>query len=148
MDKLVAAFVGLLCLAACAGTGAGGADVAGPLAPRVEAPASDAGAPAPEAQPPVVAFAVTPRAEPPPRQSGEDEVVIPGQSERQVPPPDGDPRSRFERREDIRAWDQCVIDLQGALESDPMGPQLQSPEEMCRGSLGMAGRDAVPDSRR
>ncbi|HCK84096.1 MAG TPA: hypothetical protein DHW63_06150, partial [Hyphomonadaceae bacterium] len=81
------------------------------------------------------------------RASGEDEIVVPGQVQRQIPPPNGDPRSRAERIEDIRAWDQCVTSVQAAFESDPMRPQLQSPEEVCRTSLGMAARDGVPESR-
>jgi hypothetical protein len=49
--------------------------------------------------------------------------------------------------EDIRAWDQCVTRVQAAFESDPMSPQLDSPEEYCSQSLGMSDRDAVPLSR-
>ncbi len=37
--------------------------------------------------------------------------------------------------------------LQGAAEGDPMRPQLDAPEEICRTSLGMTNRDSVPDSR-
>ena len=53
-----------------------------------------------------------------------------------------------ERMEDVRAWDRCVIAVQSATESDPMRPQLTTPEEYCRQSLGMADRTAVPASRR
>jgi len=78
----------------------------------------------------------------------DDSIVVPGQRDVQVPPPGGDPRSNAERREDVRAWDRCVIGVQSAFESDPMRPQLTSPEEYCRESLGMSNRTAVPDSRR
>jgi hypothetical protein len=77
-----------------------------------------------------------------------DTIVVPGQRETQVPPPGGDPRSVAERAEDVRAWDRCVMSAQGAFESDPMRPQLDSPEEYCRNSLGMASRTAMPESRR
>ncbi|QGZ93211.1 hypothetical protein [Terricaulis silvestris] len=80
------------------------------------------------------------------RRSGSD-IIVPGVRERQVQPPRGDPRSTSERMEDIRAWDQCVTRVQAAFESDPMSPQLDSPEEYCSQSLGMAERDAVPLSR-
>lgn len=76
----------------------------------------------------------------------DDEVVVPGQRERQITPP-GDPRSTSERMEDIRAWDRCVMTVQNAYERDPMRPQLDSPEQYCSRSLGMANRDAVPMSR-
>jgi len=65
-----------------------------------------------------------------------------------VRPPQGDPRSNEERMADIRAWDQCVIQVQSAFDADPMRPQLTTPEEYCRDSLGMAERTAVPLSRR
>jgi hypothetical protein len=80
------------------------------------------------------------------RRSGSD-IIVPGVRERQVQPPRGDPRSTSERMEDIRAWDQCVTRVQAAFESDPMSPQLDSPEEYCSQSLGMSDRDAVPLSR-
>jgi hypothetical protein len=66
----------------------------------------------------------------------------------QVPPPAGDPRNNEERRADVRAWDQCVMQVQSAFDSDPMRPQLTTPEEYCSQSLGMAERMAVPVSRR
>ncbi len=149
MDKRMVVLVGLLCLTACAGIEPVGRGVTGAPAPPTEVRAEgDPSAAAPETLPPVVAFELAPAAAPAPRRSDEDEIVIPGQSQRQIPAPDGDPRSRLERREDVRAWDRCVTDVQGAFESDPMGPQLQSPEEVCRASLGMTGRGAVPESRR
>ena len=77
----------------------------------------------------------------------DDEVVVPGQRERQVQPPNGDPRSNTERMQDIRAWDQCVVRVQGAYDRDPMRPQLDTPEEYCRESLGMADRTSIPQSR-
>lgn len=151
METRMVVLVGLLCLTACAGIEPVGRGAMGAPAPATEARADERGNPPAadaEAQPPVVAFEVAPPADPAPRRSDEDEIVVPGQTQRQIPPPDGDPRSRLERREDVRAWDECVTEVQSAFESDPMGPQLQSPEEVCRASLGMAARDAVPESRR
>jgi len=77
----------------------------------------------------------------------DDEVIVPGQREQQIAPPNGDPRSTSERMQDIRSWDQCVTRVQSAFERDPMRPQLDSPEEYCARSLGMADRDAIPISR-
>lgn len=78
-----------------------------------------------------------------------DDVVVPGQVQRQVRPPQGDPRTTSERMEDIRAWDRCVIEVQGAaLDSDPMEPQLDTPEDVCRNQLGMADRLSVPYTTR
>ncbi len=87
---------------------------------------------------------------PPPdrRTSSNEEVVVPGTQERQVTPPPGDPRSVSERAADIRSWDACVLRAQAHTSSDPMKPQLDSPEELCRRTLGMRNRTAVPDSRR
>lgn len=76
-----------------------------------------------------------------------DDVVVQGQRERQVAPPEGDPRSTAERMEDIRAWDRCVTTVQAAYERDPLRVQADSPEEYCARSLGMAERTAVPLSR-
>lgn len=113
-------------------------------------------APAPQRTqaPPSVAPQVTapPSAGPSPTapaaQSNDDDVVVRGQVQTQVPPPAGDPRSNEERRADIRSWDQCVSQVQSAFDSDPMRPQLTTPEEYCSQSLGMADRGAVPVSRR
>lgn len=107
--------------------------------------ATQAAPPSPVAAPEV--SAPTPRPAPRQQASGND-IIVPGQVERQVAPPQGDPRSVSERVRDIRAWDQCVMQVQGAFESDPMSPQLTTPEEYCRNSLGMANRDAIPASRR
>lgn len=82
------------------------------------------------------------------RRAADDNVVVRGQTERQVEAPSGDPRSTAERMQDVNAWDRCVTRVQAAYESDPMRPQLDSPEEYCRQSLGMRNRDAVPESRR
>ena len=125
---------------------------AAPAPAPVTAPASVAPAPAPAptlTAPPVAASQV---AAPPPsrptRTSTDDStIVVPGQRETQVRPPNGDPRSNAERMEDIRAWDQCITASQAAFESDPMSPQLDTPEDYCRRSLGMANRTAMPISR-
>lgn len=145
------ALAGLIALAACAGV-----EPIGRSASRAPAPPTETAPPAnvtlPQSAPtPGVAAqdvaAPAPDARAPAR-SDDDDIVVPGQTERQVPPPNGDPRNRIERNEDIRAWDQCVAGVQAAFESDPMRPQLDRPEEVCNRSLGMAGRDAVPDSTR
>ncbi len=149
----------LLALAACAGVEPVGRGVSrAPTPPVVEAsPPAAAVTPAPQLPPveapapPIVAaenVAAPPAA---PRQrsrSGEDEIVVPGQTERQSPPPIGDPRNIIERNEDIRAWDRCVMSEQGAFDGDPMSPRLDTPEDLCRRSLGMADRGAIPESRR
>jgi hypothetical protein len=77
----------------------------------------------------------------------DDDVVVPGVRERQVQAPNGDPRSNAERMQDIRAWDRCVMSVQGAAEADPLRPQLVTPEDYCSQSLGMAERTSVPQSR-
>lgn len=118
------------------------------------APPPPATEPAPAAPPPAPTPA--PQTPPPPAEASEEtvaaprasgDVVVPGARQRQVQPPGGDPRSNAERMQDIRAWDQCVMRVQSAFERDPMRPQLQTPEEYCRQSLGMADRTAVPASR-
>lgn len=152
----VGALVAALALTACAGVTPAGRNAAGadaPLEPppAIAAPRPDTTPNPPPAQPAPVAapnVSVPAPAPAPRRASGEDEIVIPGQAQRQITPPNGDPRSRAERIEDVRAWDQCVTGVQAAFDGDPMRPQLQSPEEVCANSLGMAARDAVPESRR
>jgi hypothetical protein len=101
-----------------------------------------------QTQRPVVA-APNVAAPPPPRPVAErdGDIVVPGVVERQVPAPNGDPRSVAERTADIRAWDRCVTRVQSSYESDPTRPQLDTPEDVCSQSLGMANRNAVPDSR-
>jgi hypothetical protein len=136
-------------------------------APSTPAPTTTAALPPPAAlaSPPPAARAqaapppaVRTQAAPPPpaeadrpvvtaSRSGEENVVVPGARERQVQPPNGDPRSNTERMQDIRAWDQCVMRVQGAAEADPMRPQLDTPEDYCRNSLGMATRTSIPQSR-
>lgn len=151
-----------LMAAACANVEAAGRNAGRAPAPPVEraAPAPQTVSPAPSPAPPVaeptpapapVAEGVAaPPAPAPQRQAsgGSADLVVPGIVDRQVPPPSGDPRSVAERMADIRAWDACVTRAQGAAEGDPMRPQLQSPEEICTQALGMAGRNAVPISRR
>lgn len=146
----VGVLAGAVGLAACAGIAPAGRNASGAEAPPASVASEAAPDTPPPELPPVAApnVSVAPAPAPPRRASGEDEIVVPGQVQRQIPPPNGDPRSRAERIEDIRAWDQCVTSVQAAFESDPMRPQLQSPEEVCRTSLGMAARDGVPESRR
>lgn len=121
-------------------------------APAVVARPTPAPTPAPSATAPTVAAPQV--AAPPPAQASttsrdtDDAIVVPGQRDVQVQPPAGDPRSTAQRMEDVRAWDRCVTQVQSAFEGDPMRPQLTTPEEYCRQSLGMASRLAVPESRR
>ncbi len=129
------------------------APLATPPSYALPPPSSTPAAPAPMAQPqtaapPVAAPSVVAPAatRPPPRDDGEN-VVVPGQVQRQVRPPSGDPRTVEERMQDISAWDRCVTHVQDAYDSDPMRPQLDSPEDYCSRSLGMADRNAVPISR-
>lgn len=144
LRRLMAA-AALAALAACAGMTPAGRN-ADEAAPQTAAPAPTA--PAPEAAPPPAAAAPEVSAPAPSAQrQDDDDIVVPGAVERQVPAPQGDPRSTAERVEDIRAWDQCVTQVQSAYERDPMRPQLELPEEYCSRSLGMASRLAVPESR-
>ena len=126
-----------------------------PSAQRQTAPTVVAPTPTPtppptqRTQPSVAAPQVSVPTPPPARpQSDDDDIVVPGQVQTQVPPPNGDPRSNEERRADVRAWDQCVTQVQNAFDSDPMRPQLTTPEEYCSQSLGMSDRTSVPASRR
>lgn len=109
--------------------------------PRAEGPAI--------AAPPVASQVSVPTPAPPPSRprSDDEDIIVPGQAQEQVIAPEGDFRSRAERTEDIRAWDQCVTSVQAVYERDPMRPALTSPEEYCSSSLGMSSRDAIPDSR-
>lgn len=124
-------------------------------------PAPVAAPPAPQrtqpSAPPVAApnVSVAPPAPAPAQQttpararSPDEDIVVPGQVTTQVRPPAGDPRTNEERRADIRSWDQCLMQVQSAFDSDPMSPQLTTPEEYCSSSLGMADRTAVPIGRR
>src|SRR5262245_42697829 len=99
-------------------------------APPPAAQSEPAPAPAPVAAPPVAASNVAAPAAPGPRASGDEEVVVSGAQQRQVPAP-ADPRTTEQRMADIRAWDQCVMRLQGRAEN-ATEPQLDSPEEVCR----------------
>lgn len=126
---------------------------AAPVAAPTPAPRPAATpAPAPQqAAPPVAAPRVsvpTPTPPTPARaQSDSDDIVVPGQVQTQIAPTLADPRTNEERRADVRAWDQCITQVQSAFDSDPMSPQLTTPEEYCATSLGMADRRSVPSSR-
>lgn len=150
--RVLASAAALVVLSACAGLTPAGRNSEPAEAPRVAAPPSPApaqiGTPL-RSQAPVASDVRLEPPPPPPRPPGdEDEIVVQGQQERQVPPPEGDPRSTLERRQDIRAWDQCVTRAQAIFDTDPMRAQLETPEELCARSLGMANRNAVPISRR
>jgi hypothetical protein len=141
--RIAAAVAAITVLASCA------ASESVERAPPPPSPVVTEAAPPPSAQANVAAPFVLAQADAQPAPSGDDDdIVVPGQTERQVPAPAGDPRTAIERMEDIRAWDQCVMQAQSAGESDPMRPQLDQPEDMCARQLGMANRTAVPNARR
>ncbi|MGE0829915.1 MAG: hypothetical protein AB7O04_11255 [Hyphomonadaceae bacterium] len=75
---------------------------------------------------------------------GDDDLVVRGQVDRQIPLPPGDPRTDAQRMRDIRAWDRCVLRAQSAADTDPTRYQAESPEELCASSLGMADRLSLP----
>ncbi|MEZ5957726.1 MAG: hypothetical protein R3C27_11015 [Hyphomonadaceae bacterium] len=108
-----------------------------PVAPPVAAPNVSVAPPAPVQETSTPARA----------RSADEDIVVPGQVQNQVRPPVGDPRTNEERRADIRSWDQCVMQVQSAFDSDPMSPQLTTPEEYCSSSLGMTNRTSVPIAR-
>lgn len=98
-------------------------------------------------QPPVAAPSVS-VAPPPPAPRADDNADVTVQAPaRQVQAPRGDPRSVSERREDIQRWDTCVMQVQQTYASDPLEPETETPEEVCRRQLGQADRSAVPTSR-
>jgi len=111
-----------------------------PVAPTV--------APPPPAAPTTVAAnVVAPAPSAPARDANNGEVIVPGVVHRQVQPPNGDPRSTQERMADIRSWDHCVMHAQN-VQSDPLRPITDTPEDICRQRLGMNDRTSVPDSRK
>lgn len=146
--------LGLAVLSACANLEPAGRNAArdgvpssAPVATPAPAPPPASAQPAP--QPSVAAPEVAaPEPTPAPTRREDNEIIVPGAVERQVPAPGGDPRSRAQRMEDVRRWDQCVMEVQSAFEADPMRPQLDQPEDYCSRALGMADRLAVPESRR
>lgn len=153
MMRALAGFAALVVMSGCAGVESAGRNSRAPAPGQVSEPAPEppppAQTPPPETGAPGVASGARVTPEPPPAPAPEDdEVVVRGQIERQIPPPEGDPRSTAERMRDVHAWDQCVSQAQAAGEIDPMRPALETPEELCARSLGMADRFAVPISRR
>lgn len=107
-------------------------------------------APPAEPVPPPVAVAANvaePTPSAPARDANNGEVIVPGVVHRQVQPPNGDPRSTQERMADIRSWDHCVMHAQN-VQSDPLRPITDTPEDICRQRLGMNNRTSVPDSRK
>jgi hypothetical protein len=84
---------------------------------------------------------------PPPPPPSDGGVTVPGIIERPVPTPPGDARTPRQRMRDIRNWDRCVLRAQAQADTDPMRPQLETPEDYCRERLGMADRLAVPFDR-
>jgi hypothetical protein len=111
-------------------------------------PRSMTQSPAPSSSvPPVAAANVAVTAPPPPPPRDPNAVVVHGSvPEEQVRPPNGDPRSISERREDIQNWDHCVMQVM-AQQSDPNRPETDTPEDVCSQRLGQSSRNAVPQSR-
>jgi hypothetical protein len=136
--------VALIALAGCAGVESAGRNAEPEALPP---PVENAPAPAGPVAAPNVSIPIPAPARPA-NADEEGDVVVRGQVRNQVPAPAGDPRTTSERIRDIRAWDQCVTSAQGALGSDAMSPQLDTPEDLCRAQLGMASRTALPTSRR
>lgn len=143
MRLLICGAVFAFALSACASNDAPAPTTPAPL-PRP--PVTENATPATPSGPSVAAPGVTLPAERSPAR--DDDISVPGSTERPVVAPEGDPRTESERIRDIRRWDECVMRAQGAGEGDPTRPQLNSPEELCSRSLGMASRRAVPESRR
>lgn len=146
ITRAFASLAALVLVTACAGVEPAGRNSGAAEPAPVSEPLSPP--PAETVAPNVASEArVTPEPRPQPR-SSDDEVIVQGQVDRQVPPPEGDPRSTAERMRDVRAWDQCVSRAQAAGEVDPMRPAMETPEELCARALGMADRFAMPISRR
>ncbi|HRE43860.1 MAG TPA: hypothetical protein PKY87_07795 [Terricaulis sp.] len=149
----LAALAALGALAACASmepAGRNAREAAPAPPPAVVQTAPQAAQPAPQVAAPGVTVNAPPTPNPaePQRTANGGDIVVPGQQERQVPVPDGDPRSASERMADIRAWDRCVTQVQRRADSDPTRPSFDVPEDVCRSELGMANRNAVPNRRR
>lgn len=142
MKNGLAALAAVFMAAGCAGT-----------APQDGAPAppppvyQQAPAPAPQGDVAAPGVSVATPTPAPPRDERGGDITVPGQVEQQVQPPRGDPRTALERMEDIRAWDRCVMRVQGVAESNPTRPIMDQPEELCSRELGMADRTAVPARR-
>ncbi len=64
-------------------------------------------------------------------------------------PPDGDPRTNDQRREDRAAFDKCLLKMQGRPEETLSSPGL-APDPMmyCQQRLGMANAYDVPQQTR
>jgi hypothetical protein len=64
-------------------------------------------------------------------------------------PPDGDPRTNDQRREDRMAFDKCLLKMQGRPEETLSSPGL-APDPMmyCQQRLGMDNANAVPAQTR
>lgn len=62
-------------------------------------------------------------------------------------PPDGDPRSSDQRREDHVAFNKCVLTMRDR-DSGMLGRASPGPDPLlyCQQRLGMANADAVPNS--
>ncbi len=150
MIRYLAAAAALAALTGCAGMQPAGRNAA-ERAPPPPSPAAVAAlpsaAPAPQVQPAPVQAATSAQPEQATPATGDEQVIVPGQREQQVRPPNGDPRSVAQRREDVRNWDSCVLEAQADRENDPTRPDLTSPEDYCSRSLGMADRSAVPQWR-
>lgn len=76
------------------------------------------------------------------------EVLAP-EVERPAPPTLGDPRTPTEIMNARRAWNRCIARADSAARnSSPSQVSIDSPEEICRRSLGMDGPGDIPASQR
>ena len=141
-------------LAAVALGGCAGGPAAAPVAPA-EAVAGPVAAPAPAADGQVDIRDATrgnrpapTNAEELPADPNEVEVLAP-EVERPAPPTLGDPRTPTEIMNARRAWNRCIARADRiARDSAPSQVAMDSPEELCRRSLGMQGPDDIPASQR
>ncbi|MFZ2029478.1 MAG: hypothetical protein WAU68_04150 [Vitreimonas sp.] len=98
--------------------------------------------------PTIAAQSVAAPPPPPPEPAGDPNADVTVQAPaRQLEAPHGDSRSVSERREDMQTWDHCILAVQQTYSSDPLEPETDSPEEICRRQLGQASRTAVPAAR-
>jgi hypothetical protein len=94
---------------------------------------------------PGFAQSAAPSAAPAPQSGG----IVVEPTVKRPKPPDGDPRSNDERREDRIAFDKCMLRMQGRPEETLSNPGLPpDPLFYCQQRLGMANAYDVPQQTR
>lgn len=94
---------------------------------------------------PGFAQSAAPSAASPPQSGG----VVVEPTVKRPKPPDGDPRSNDERREDRAAFGKCMLNMQGRPEETLSNPGLPpDPLFYCQQRLGMANAYDVPKQTR